>query len=199
MVSAGGKSVRAYAGLLVLVALERLFELGLSRRNVRFALARGGFEVGADDYRRMAWFHTALFPLCLAEVILLRRRYRPALGRAMLALVLAAQGLRYWSVRTLGRRWSVRVIVIPGAPLTTGGPYRFVRHPNYVAVVLELLAIPLVHGAFLTAAAFSALHLAVLARRIRIEEGALSTHGDYLERLGGRPRLVPRWRRRTQR
>jgi methyltransferase len=110
----------------------------------------------------------------------------------MLALALAAQVLRYWAIRTLGPRWNVRVIVVPGAPVVTGGPYRFLRHPNYVAVVVEGFAIPLIHGAWGTALVFSAANALLLVVRIRCEERALAAHCDYAARFGAAPRFVPR-------
>jgi methyltransferase len=90
----------------------------------------------------------------------------------MLALALAAQALRYWAIASLGKRWNVRVITIPGMPLSAAGPYRFLRHPNYLAVVLEGIAIPLVHTAYLTALGFTLLNGLMLALRIRCEERA---------------------------
>lgn len=92
----------------------------------------------------------------------------------MVAVVVAAQALRWWCIRTLGRQWNTRVIVVPGLPLVTGGPYRWLRHPNYVAVAAEGLALPLVHGAWVTALAFTALNSVLMAVRIRCEDGALA-------------------------
>ena len=91
----------------------------------------------------------------------------------MLALVLGSQGLRWWCVRTLGRHWNIRVIVVPGMTLVASGPYRWFRHPNYVAVVVEGFALPLVHNAWITAAVFSVLNLFLLRTRIKVEEAAL--------------------------
>jgi methyltransferase len=113
------------------------------------------------------------------------------LAAACLVVVVAAQALRYWAIASLGERWNVRVIVEPGIPVEVHGPYRYLRHPNYVAVVLEGLAVPLVHGAWLTALAFSVSNAVLLAVRIRCEERALGTHCAYAARLGGRSRFVP--------
>jgi methyltransferase len=92
----------------------------------------------------------------------------------MLVLVIAAQALRWWCIATLGGQWSTRVVVVPGLPLVTSGPYRLMRHPNYLAVVVEGFALPLVHSAWLTAAVFSACNLALLRVRVRVEERALT-------------------------
>jgi methyltransferase len=182
-------SVQAYLGLLVLIAAERCFELWLSARNARAARARGGVESGRGHYPVMALVHGALLVACAAEVVFLHRPFPGALGWMCLALVLGAQVLRYWAVLTLGERWNTRVIVVPGAAPVTAGPYRWVRHPNYVAVVVEVAALPLVHGAWLTAAVFSGVNAVVLRTRIRAEEQAL---GPAWEReFAGRPRFVP--------
>ena len=125
----------------------------------------------------MKLLHTGFLLACAAEVLLLQRPFVPALGVPMLVLVLAAQALRYWAIASLGPRWNVRVITIPGIPLSTGGPYRFLRHPNYLAVVLEGIAIPLIHTAYLTALGFSLLNAWMLRTRIRCEERALGLTG----------------------
>ena len=101
-------------------------------------------------------------------------------------------GLRYWAVHTLGERWNARVIVVPGLPaLADLGPYRFVRHPNYVAVIAEFLVLPLLHGAWLTALVFSLANGLLLRTRIRVEERALAEHCGYEAALGQRPRFLP--------
>jgi methyltransferase len=183
-------SVLLYLGLLCLLACERGAELLVSRRNARVALAAGGLETGRRAYAVMVVVH-ALFPLaCASEVLVLSRPFPGALGFLALAVALFAQALRWRAIATLGRRWSTRIIVVPGASPVTGGPYRFLRHPNYLAVILEMLAVPLTHGAWLTALAFSALNAALLAVRIPAEERALGR--PYAEAFEGRSRLVPR-------
>jgi methyltransferase len=97
------------------------------------------------------------------------------LGWPMLVLVMASQALRWWCIATLGKQWNTRVIVVPGMPLVTKGPYRLLRHPNYVAVVVEGAALPLVHSAWLTACAFALLNALLLGVRIRVEDRALAT------------------------
>jgi len=159
--------------LVALVGVERLVELVVSQRNTAWSLRQGGREHGAGHYPFMVLLHTGLLVGALAEVLLADRPFLPALGWAMLALVVLAQALRWWCIRTLGRRWSTRVVVVPGLPLVTGGPYRWFRHPNYVAVVVEGFALPLVHSAWSTAAVFTVLNLALLAVRIRVEDAAL--------------------------
>jgi methyltransferase len=170
-------SAAAYCLLIGLYALERLAELVVSARNIRWSLARGGVESGFGHYPPMVVLHTGLLAGCLVEVLVLDRPFLPWLGWPMLALAVLAQGLRWWSIRTLGLRWNTRVVVVPGMPLVTGGPYRFARHPNYVAVVVEGVALPLVHSAWITAIVFSVLNIPLLAVRLRAEERALGRTG----------------------
>lgn len=163
-----------YTALVLAVAGERLAELVVALRNSRWALARGGVETGRAHYPAMVALHTALLVGCLVEVRLAERPFMPLFGWAMVAAVLAAQGLRWWCIRTLGPRWNTRVIVVPGLPLVTGGPYGLLRHPNYVAVAAEGLALPLVHGAWVTAVLFTVLNAALMTVRVRCEEAALT-------------------------
>ena len=165
----------AYVLLVVAVGVERLAELVVSTRNARWAFAQGGVEFGHGHYPVMAAMHTALLVACIAEVAVADRPFLPWLGWPMLALVAASQALRWWCVATLGRQWNTRVIVVPGLPLVSAGPYRWLRHPNYLAVVVEVAALPLVHSAWVTAVVFTAANAAVLAVRIPVEERALAT------------------------
>ncbi|MET4674298.1 isoprenylcysteine carboxyl methyltransferase family protein [Streptomyces microflavus] len=163
-----------YTALVLAVAVERLAELVVARRNTRWSLARGGTEAGSAHYPAMVVLHTALLAGCLAEVHLADRPFLPAVGWTMAAVVVAAQLLRWWCITTLGPRWNTRVIVVPGLPLVSGGPYRLLRHPNYVAVAAEGIALPLVHGAWATALAFTLLNGVLMAVRIRCEDEALA-------------------------
>lgn len=164
-----------YVLLIIAVAVERLAELVVSRRNWAWSRARGGTEFGAGHYPVMVLLHTALLAGCLLEVAVLHRPFVPALGWPLLVVVLAAQGLRWWCITTLGHQWNTRVIVVPGAPRVTGGPYRWLRHPNYVAVVVEGIALPLVHTAWITALVFTMLNAALLRTRLRVENTALAS------------------------
>ena len=163
-----------YTALVLLVGCERLAELAVSLRNARWSLERGGVETGRSHYPPMVLLHTGLLAGCLAEVWLADRPFLPALGWPMLVLVLASQALRWWCIATLGPRWNTRVIVVPGLAPITAGPYRWLRHPNYVAVVVEGIALPLVHTGWLTALLFTLLNAAVLTVRIRVENRALA-------------------------
>ncbi|MFF9207571.1 MULTISPECIES: isoprenylcysteine carboxyl methyltransferase family protein [unclassified Streptomyces] len=164
-----------YTFLVLAVTAERIAELVVARRNAIWTLSRAGVEHGRGHYPVMVVLHTGLLACCLAESALAHRPFLPALGWPMLALVIMAQALRWWCISTLGPYWNTRVIVVPGARLVGAGPYRFLRHPNYVAVVVEIAALPLVHCAWLTAAVFSAANALLLAVRIRCENTALAS------------------------
>lgn len=162
--------------LIGAVALERLAELVVAQRNARWAFARGARESGAGHYPVMVVLHTGLLAGCLLEVWLSDRPFVPALGWAMLALAVGSQVLRWWCITVLGPRWNTRVIVVPDLPLVARGPYRlrWLRHPNYVAVVVEGFALPLVHSAWTTALVFTVANAALLTVRIRTENRALA-------------------------
>ncbi|MBI5069043.1 MAG: hypothetical protein HZB56_12460 [Deltaproteobacteria bacterium] len=177
-----------YLALLAAVALERGLELRLSERNARRALARGGVEHGRGHYPVMVVMHTT-FLLCCAAEALAFPAVPPAAALAALAGAAAAQGLRWWAVAALGERWSTRVVVVPGAAPVTGGPYRWLRHPNYLAVVLEVACLPLAWGSWRTALLFSLANAALLRVRIRAEERALGPAWEAA--FAGRPRLLP--------
>ncbi|ASO20858.1 methyltransferase [Actinoalloteichus hoggarensis] len=163
-----------YTLLVLAVALERLAELVVARRNGRRSLARGAVESGRGHYPVMVALHTGLLVACLAEAALLDRPFIPALGIPMVVLVVLAQALRWWCIVSLGDAWNTRVLVVPGAEPVRGGPYRLLRHPNYVAVVVEIVALPLVHSAWLTAVVFTLANAALLTVRIRCEDKALT-------------------------
>jgi methyltransferase len=162
-----------YTMLVGFVAVERLAELVVAKRNLTWSLERGGRESGFAHYPFMVVLHTGLLAGCLLEVWLGHRTFQAALGWPMLALVVGSQALRWWCICTLGRQWNTRIVVVPGMPRIADGPYRLLSHPNYVAVVVEGLALPLVHDAWLTAVVFSGLNAALLTVRIRAEDVAL--------------------------
>ncbi|MEW1722119.1 isoprenylcysteine carboxyl methyltransferase family protein [Streptomyces sp. NPDC093109] len=176
-----------YTALVLAVGAERVAELAVARRTARWSFARGAVEHGRGHYPVMVALHTALLLGCLAEVRLADRPFTPPLGWTMLAAVVAAQALRWWCIRTLGPRWNTRVLVVPGLPLVEGGPYRLLRHPNYVAVVAEGVALPLVHGAWITALVFTLLNAALLTVRVRCENRALGVAGPGTTAAGAMP------------
>jgi methyltransferase len=185
-------SERAYLALLAMLAGERMFELLLSRRNALRAFASGAVEAGQGHFAVMAVFHAAFIASCAAESIFVDHAIAPAVSIAALAFAAGAQVLRYAAVMTLGDRWNTRIIVTPGAAPVTGGIYRWVRHPNYIAVALELAAIPMIRGCWITALAFSVGNAVMMAVRIPAEERALG--GEYAHAFAGVPRFFPRLR-----
>ena len=181
-----------YTFLVALAAAARLVELSIANRHRKSLLAQGAVEVGAGHYPWMVLLHTAWLVACPLEVWLLGRPFLPLLGAVSLVAFLGAMALRYWVIATLGERWTTRVLVLPGAAPITGGPYRFTRHPNYLAVIVEILSLPLVHTAWGTAVVFSLANTLLLRVRIAAEERALSEASSYGAVFANRPRLLPR-------
>ena len=161
-----------YVALILVVAAERLLELVVSKRNLTSVRTQGGREYGFGHYPFMVFLHTGLLVACMVEAA--HRPFIPALGWPMFALVLLAQALRWWCITVLGPRWNTRIVVVPGLPLVDRGPYRWMRHPNYVAVVLEGIALPLVHTAWVTALVFTVVNAGLLRVRISAENRALA-------------------------
>jgi methyltransferase len=189
-------SLIAFVFIVAALAAQRLFELSLSRRNETCILSQGGCEHAPGQFRWMKALHTSWFVAMLAEVWWLRRPFRPLLAAAAFLVLLAGQSLRYAAIRTLGPRWTVRVMTLPDAPPVSGGIYRHLRHPNYLGVMLEVAAVPLLHGAYLTSLFFSLANALLLTLRIRAEERALAAHSQYRAPFAERPRFIPRlpWR-----
>lgn len=193
---AGTKVV--FTALVLAVGVLRLLEMRVSRQRQR-ALAA---DAGARPLRErvfpfMVALHTAVLVGAIVEVWSTDRAFRPVLASVALVLVAAANALRLWVIATLGRHWNVRIVSSLSLGVVSGGPYRFVRHPNYVAVFVELLALPLVHGAFVTAFVGAALHALVLRARVRSEDAVLLADAGYRAAMGGKPRFLP-WPRRVQ-
>jgi methyltransferase len=166
-------SLWLYTALILATALERLVEVRLSNRNAAWSLARGGVETGRGHFPAMVALHSGFLIACAAEAWL-GAPFVPTLGWPMLGLAAACQGLRWWVITTLGHQWNTRVIVVPGLPRIRSGPYRWLAHPNYLAVILEGAALPLIHGAWRTAMVFTLLNALLLRVRVRAEDAALA-------------------------
>ena len=164
-----------YAVLVLVVVAARLVELSVAQRHLRWAREQGAVEHGAGHYPVMVLLHSAFLVGCLVEVPLADRPFLPWLGWPMLAVLVGAHVLRWWCIRSLGNQWNTRVLIVPGLPLVTRGPYRWLKHPNYVAVVVEIVALPLVHTAWVTALVVTVANAALLTVRIRTENAALAT------------------------
>lgn len=189
-------TVQVFVAFVVLVALERLAELRLSRRNERRLRKLGACEHAAEHFIAMQLLHTLWLVSVVLEVTLLRPQFQFWVSALATLCFFMGQCLRYAAIHALGVRWSVRVLTLPGAAPVTRGVYRYLRHPNYLGVVLEIAALPLMHSAWRSAVAFSLANAVLLAVRIRKEERALRANGGYDEALGPLPRLWPSLRAR---
>jgi methyltransferase len=159
--------------LVTAVAVVRLVELTTARRNARWAIDRGGIEYGQRHYPVMVTLHVCLLVGTAAEVALTHRAFVPLIGWPALAVLILVQAGRAWCMRALGPRWNTRVIVVPELPLVTTGPYRWMRHPNYLIVVFEGIVLPLVHTAWITAMLFTIANTPWLFVRVRTENAVL--------------------------
>lgn len=185
-------SLPVYLGIIAALAFERGVELYLALRNAVRAFASGAVEIGQRHYRVMVGFHAAFLVACAVESILRGSGAPVAVAVPAIVAELFAQFLRYWVIFTLGSRWNTRIIVWPDAQPVTSGPFRFARHPNYLAVAIEIVAVPLIGGAWVTAIVFSLGNAILLMVRIPAEERALGQ--PYAGAFAELPRFLPRIR-----
>lgn len=165
----------AYLLLVLAVAIQRLTEVRISRRHVRALKAQGAVEHAAHQVPVMVLLHGLWLAACVAEPLLWDRPVSPGLAATAFALLLAGQALRWSARRALGPRWTVPIITLPGVPRVTTGPFRYLSHPNYLGVVIEIAALPLIHAAYVTAGVFTLANAVLLTWRIAAEERALRT------------------------
>lgn len=180
-----------FVGIVAAVFIQRLFELRLSQRHVAHILAQGGREHGSNYLWVVKVLQMSWFLLMIVEVWWLDRPFVPALAAIALIATIAGQGLRYLSMRSLGQRWTLPLITIPGAPVVDSGIYRYLRHPNWLGVILEIAGVPLIHTAYLTAIFFSVANVFLMVKRIQSEEQALSEDNNYAYVFADRPRFIP--------
>ena len=184
-------SVIVFLGLLLAVALLRLVELRISKRHQAEMAGHGAAKVDEPRFRWMVLLHTAVLIGAGLEVVLLKRPFIPWLAASMFVIFLAANAVRWWVIRSLGEHWNVQVVDSTRLGVITSGPFRYVRHPNYAAVFAEMLALPLIHTAWITAALGSLAHIGVLAQRLSTEERVLFANPDYRAAMTGKPRFLP--------
>jgi len=184
-------SVIAFLVLLGAVAAMRLVELRISRRHQREMVARGAAKVDDPRFRWMVFLHTSVLIGAAVEVVFLHRPLYPVLAAIFFAIFLAANLVRWWVIRTLGDHWNVQVVNSTSLGVVTSGPFRYVRHPNYAAVFVEMLALPLIHSAWITALAGSLAHIFVLSQRLATEERVLFADAQYRAAMSDKPRFVP--------
>lgn len=182
----------AYLALLALVGMGRLAELRISRRNQRQLQSQGVRKVDEPHFRWMVVLHAGILIAAALEVVFLHRPLIPALAIPMTVLFVLANLLRWWVIRTLAGHWNVEVMASSQVGVVTRGPYRWVRHPNYVAVVVELFALPMIHTAWITALIGTAANLKILRRRLEVEDGVLMSSPVYRTAMGAKPRFLPR-------
>jgi methyltransferase len=184
-------TVTAYLVVVGAVALLRFAEIAISARHRRALAAAGATAVHEAHFKWMALLHAAILAGAVIEVVALRRPFVPALAVPALVLLVAATWTRWWVIQTLGQHWNVGVMDSTRQGVVDTGPYRWVRHPNYTAVFVELLALPLVHTAWITAVLGSTAHVFVLRARIGAEDRVLLANADYKARMGGKPLFFP--------
>jgi methyltransferase len=173
------------------VGLLRLVEMRISRQHQKEMAVRGAAKVDEPKFCWMVLLHTAVLIGAALEVVFLKRPFLPWLAAPMFAIFIAANALRWWVIRSLGAHWNVQVVDSTRLGVVTSGPFRYVRHPNYAAVFSELLALPLIHTAWITAIAGAIAHIGVLAQRLSTEERVLLANPDYRAAMSGKPRFLP--------
>jgi len=184
-------SVIAFIALLLVVAALRIIELRISRNHQRAMVPHGAVLVKEPLYPWLVAVHTLVLIGAAVEVVALKRPFIPALAATMFAIFLAANLVRLWVIRTLGNHWNVQVMDSTSMGVITTGPFRFVRHPNYSAVFVEMISLPLIHTAWITAIFGAVGYLSVIAQRVPLEERALLANPEYRAAMAAKPRFLP--------
>lgn len=166
--------------IVSLIILQRFIELFIAKRNEKWMKDQGAFEAGASHYPFMVAMHVFFFIALISEVLFFQRQLS-AIWPMWLAIFLAAQILRVWCLASLGKFWNTKIIVLPNAQVVRKGPYKWLRHPNYIIVATELLVLPLLFNAVITAVVFSLLNIWMMTVRIPAEEQALRKATNYTE------------------
>lgn len=178
-----------------IVVVQRIGELAVSRRNSKWMASQGGYEVGQEHYKLIVFIHSLYFVGIWVEVLLFRAK-PPSWAWVPLVIFVGTQVMRYWCIRSLGKYWNTRIWVVPGHKPKVTGPYKYLRHPNYVVVAIELLVFPVIFGAYLTAAIVTFINtLTMVLIRIPMEEYALKNVTSYEEDMGEKQRFLPHWDR----
>ncbi|NLP51001.1 isoprenylcysteine carboxyl methyltransferase family protein [Bacillus sp. RO1] len=186
-----------FALFFAFIVTQRVVELGIARRNEKWIKSMGAIEYGKDHYKYMIILHVAFLTSFLIEVTLLERTLSP-LWPVILSFFILTQTLRVWSIKSLGKFWNTKVLILPDASIVKTGPYKFLRHPNYTILVLEILLIPLMFHAFYTAIVFTVLNAWMLSVRIPLEEQALSEFtSNYSTYMEDRNRFSPTFQKET--
>jgi methyltransferase len=184
-------TVGGFLTLLAAVAVLRLVELRVSREHQRRLIPRGAIRVPNQHFGLMVSVHVAVLAGAAFEVLFLSRPFHLALAAPTFTLFLAANLVRLWVIRTLGEHWSVQIMDSTRLGVVTGGPFRYIRHPNYAAVFVEMIALPLIHTAWITAIGGACLHVVAIRKRLQAEEPPLLADPQYRSAMAMKPRFVP--------
>lgn len=166
--------------VFTIVVIQRLVELGVAKRNEQWMRSQGAIEIGASHYKWMVLMHTTFFISLLVEVAWFDRPLSP-FSSLLFSIFLLMQLARIWCLSSLGKFWNTKILILPGATVQKKGPYRWIRHPNYVIVTIELIVLPLLFSAYFTAVLFLVLNAWMLSVRIPAEERALRELTNYNE------------------
>lgn len=182
----------AYLALLMVVGIERLAELVISRRNHKKLAAQGARAIPEPHFRWIVFLHVAVLIGAGVEVLFLHRPLIPALAIPMLVLFVLSNVLRWWVIRVLADLWVVQIMDSTNVKVVSNGPFRWVRHPNYVGVILEVFSLPMIHTAWITAIGGVLGYILPLRRRLKLEDAYLMANPAYRLAMGGKPRFLPR-------
>jgi methyltransferase len=186
-----GLSVACFESLLAFVGITRLAELAISRRHQRGLVRRQVAQRWEPHYRWMVALHVVVIAGAAGEVAMLHRPFVPVVAVCAALLFLFGTALRWWAIRSLGEHWNVQVMDSAQLGVVVAGPFRWIRHPNYVGVFLELAALPMIHGAYIAALVAVVGNIWVLRQRLRVEEPMLAAHPEYRQAMQGKARFVP--------
>lgn len=187
-------SVILYTILVLAAAAGRLLEVRHSKRNQQRLLEKGSAPLPEPKFRIMVILHVAVMIMSVVEVWALQRPFIPLLGVPMLIIFILCNLLRYWVIATLADHWNIQVVNSLGMGVVTTGPFRYIRHPNYVAIFFELLSLPLIHSALITAIIGTIVNIYILYSRIQLEETVLLNNDEYQRAMASKPRFIPRFR-----
>ncbi len=181
-----------YVLFIIGIALSRLYEVRLSKKHLQMAQSQENVHsIPEIIYPLMVAFHSCWLLSCLVEVYWLNRPFFSALGIPMLFLWLLAFSGRLWMLWTMKASWNVRIVYNPQQDIVTSGPYRYLRHPNYVIVAIEIFCIPMIHTAYLTALIGTGLNALLIWQRLKTEEAYLASLPGYSQKMGHLPRFIP--------
>ncbi|MGI9534738.1 MAG: isoprenylcysteine carboxyl methyltransferase family protein [Thermodesulfobacteriota bacterium] len=158
---------------IIFLAIQRILELRLAKKNEKVVRKEGAIEYDREGYKYIVFMHVGFFISLILEKYLLNRGFN-SLSLLIFIIFIFTQLLRYWAITSLGKYWNTKILVVPNTPLIAKGPYKYLKHPNYLAVITEIVVIPLIFSCYITCIIFSTLNFLTLLRRIRIEENALN-------------------------